>query len=159
MPALSVEPVDLGPRKVARRVLVNAPVSELFGLVADPRRHHELDGSGTVQASVSGPARLERGDKFSMSMRMYGFPYRITSTVTACEDGRLIEWRHPFGHRWRWEFAEVFSADAPVPQTQVTEVFDYTGSKLAKSFELIGFPQKNAKGISATLEGLQRRYA
>ncbi|MFC7448905.1 SRPBCC family protein [Rhodococcus daqingensis] len=159
MPALAVEPVDLGPRKVARRVLVNAPANELFGLVADPRRHHELDGSGTVQATVIGPDRLDRGSTFSMSMRMFGFPYRVTSTVTAFEDGRVIEWRHPFGHRWRWEFAEVSSADAPVPQTQVTEVFDYSSSKLAKSLELGKFPQKNAKGISATLENLRRRYA
>ena len=53
-------------------------------------------------------------------MRMFGVPYRITSTVTALKPDELIEWRHPFGHHWRWEF------DALSPTlTRVTETFDY----------------------------------
>ncbi|MFC4605398.1 SRPBCC family protein [Rhodococcus kronopolitis] len=148
-----VETVDRGARRVARSVLVAAPASELFDQLADPRRHGDVDGSGTVVGSVSGPDRLALGDKFSVSMRMYGFPYRITSTVTAFEDGRLIEWRHPFGHRWRWEFDE----QAP-GQTRVTEVFDYSTARIAKSLELTGFPAKNAEGITETLSTMQSRY-
>ena len=75
--------VDAGPGRVSRSVEVGAPASELFAIVADPRRHHELDGSGTVADNISAPAELTAGSRFSTKMRMFGVPYRITSTVTA----------------------------------------------------------------------------
>ena len=40
--------VNAGPRKVSRSAVVHAPAGELFDVLADPRRHSELDGSGTV---------------------------------------------------------------------------------------------------------------
>lgn len=145
--------VDMGPRQVARRVVVDAPATELFALVANPKRHCELDGSGTVKQAVSGPERLSAGARFSVAMRMYGAPYRITSTVTEFTEDKVIEWRHPFGHRWRWEFDEQSPG-----HTQVTEVWNYTTAKAPKVFELAGFPKKNAQGITDTLAGLARRY-
>ncbi|MFE3289371.1 SRPBCC family protein [Rhodococcus sp. NPDC059234] len=153
-----VESVDLGRRKVARRAVVAAAPADLFDQVADPRKHADLDGSGTVKSTVSGPQRLALGDKFSVDMRMFCLPYRITSVVTAFEPDRLIEWRHPFGHRWRWEFVDVTGEAGERPQTEVTEVFDYSTSPIAKGLELGRFPGKNADGITATLLGLQRRY-
>lgn len=149
-----VTTVDLGPKKVARRVVVNAPATEVFALVADPHRHGELDGSGTVHDTVSGPARLEQGARFSVKMKQLGVPYKITSKVTAFEDNRLVEWQHPFGHKWRWELVE-----GPPGQTQVTETFDYSPSKIGKFFELTGFTGKNGKGISNTLVALRQRYS
>jgi hypothetical protein len=118
-------------------------------MVADPRRHHELDGSGTVRDNVRGPAPLTLGAKFSTKMKMFGAPYRITSTVTALQPDQLIEWRHPLGHRWRWEFAPLSETD-----TRVTETFDYRG--------VIGlqklFAKQNVAGIEATLNKLRDRY-
>ena len=64
--------------------------------------------------------RLVPGAKFSTKMRMFGVPYRITSTVTAIRPDELIEWRHPVGHRWRWEFTALTPT-----LTRVTETFDY----------------------------------
>ena len=58
---MTVTVVDAGPRKVSRAAEVHAPARELFAIVADPRRHGELDGSGTVHDTVSGPERLSRG--------------------------------------------------------------------------------------------------
>ncbi|MDT5244649.1 MAG: hypothetical protein QOD36_2025, partial [Mycobacterium sp.] len=80
---MTVTVVDAGPSQVSRSVEVAAPAEELFAIVADPRKHHELDGSGTVGKNASGPTKLVAGDRFSTKMRMYGLPYRITSTVTA----------------------------------------------------------------------------
>jgi hypothetical protein len=149
----NVTRVDSGPRRVTRRVTVAAPVAELFDLLADPRRHGELDGSGTVHATVSGPERLALGDRFSVGMTYHHLPYRITSTVTGFEENALLEWQHPFGHRWRWEFAEI----AP-GQTQVTETWDYHGTKAARWLELGKYPQINGKGIGRTLAALRARY-
>jgi uncharacterized protein YndB with AHSA1/START domain len=104
---VTVAIVDAGPNQVSRSVEVNASAAELFAAVADPRRHHEVDGSGTVRGNINCPARMVPGAKFSSKMRMFGVPYRITSTVTAIRPDELIEWRHPVGHRWRWEFTAI----------------------------------------------------
>ncbi len=134
---------------------VDKSASALFDVVADPHRHGELDGSGTVQDTVSGPHRLARGERFSVRMRMFGLPYKITSTVTAFEDGRVVEWQHPNGHRWRWEFQPVSENT-----TRVTETFDYSviGPVKARTLELLGMPGKNAAGIEATLRQLRERH-
>ncbi len=149
--------VDAGPHQVSRSVVVRAPAAELFAIVADPRRHGELDGSGTVRDTVSGPERLAPGAAFSVNMRRLGVPYRITSRVTGFEDDRLIEWRHPLGHRWRWEFEPQSDGS-----TRVTETFDYSkaggGSAKIAYLRLIRAPRDNAAGIEATLTKLRDRY-
>jgi Polyketide cyclase / dehydrase and lipid transport len=151
----TVVEVDAGPRRVARRVLVRAPAADVFALVADPYRHPELDGSGTVRpASVSGPRILSAGAKFTVGMKQYGVPYKITSTVTAFEAGQLIEWQHPMGHRWRWELAGIEPGI-----TQVTETFDYTTARAPRLLEILGQPGKNAIGITKTLQALQGRFS
>lgn len=150
----NVTAVDRGPRRIARRTTVDAPASTIFDLIADPRRHHDLDGSGTVQNTVSGPVRLSEGATFTVSMKMFGAPYRITSRVVDFEDGRVVEWKHPLGHHWRWEFDET----AP-GRTEVTEMFDYSTVRFPQWLELMGFPAKNERGITATLEHLRARYS
>lgn len=148
-----VRKIDTGARTVTRQVVVNAPAATLFAMLADPRRHGEVDGSGTVRAGVRGPDRLAEGAEFSVAMKMYGVPYRITSRVTAFEDDRLIEWRHPMGHVWRWTFDERDGS------TTVTETFDYRDARSPKVLEILKMPALNAKGITSTLTGLRDRFA
>jgi hypothetical protein len=150
-----VSSVAAGKHKVSRRVLVAAPAAEIFALVADPHRHPELDGSGTLRdTAVTGPDRLSKGDTFSVGMKQYGVPYKIISTVTEFEDGRLIEWRHPLGHRWRWELVETEPG-----RTQVTETFDSSDAKSPILLEIGRVPKKNAAGITSTLQALATRFA
>ena len=145
---------DAGPRTVSRSVHVAAPVAEIFALIVDPHRHPEIDGSGTVRdVDVKGPDRLSKGDKFTVGMTQFGLPYKITSTATAVEENRVVEWQHPLGHRWRWELAEVSPGT-----TKVTETFDYSTAKLPLFIELTGFQKKNADGIESTLTSLVDRY-
>jgi hypothetical protein len=149
--------VDAGPQQVSYSAEVNAPAAELYAMVADPRRHHELDGSGTVGDNIDAPDQLVAGSKFSTKMKMLGLPYRITSTVTAMKPDELVEWRHPLGHSWRWEFVAL----SPTT-TRVTETFDYSNAGAVKNtlhyYELTGFAKGNAKGIQATLNRLVERY-
>ena len=150
----NVSSVDSPSQVVSRRVVVAAAPAQIFDLLADPSRHGELDGSGTVREIVSGPSRLGPGDRFSVGMRLGPVPYRITSVVTGFEENGLLEWRHPVGHRWRWELVEL----AP-GQTEVTESWDYRNSRGRLFLELTGYPRKNADGISQTLEKLRARFA
>ncbi|BDX30522.1 hypothetical protein TUM20985_10690 [Mycobacterium antarcticum] len=154
----SVTVVDAGPNEVSRSVIVHAPAAELFAIAADPRRHHELDGSGTVGANHAAPPKLVAGARFSTKMKMFGVPYRITSVVTALKPDELIEWRHPVGHRWRWEFAALTPTT-----TRVTETFDFSDTGAVKEalkyYRRTGFVTSNAKGIEATLTRLRDRYS
>jgi len=155
---MTVTVIDAGPRQISRSVEVAAPAAELYAMAADPRRHQELDGSGTVRSNVKVPPKIVVGSKFSTNMKLYGVPYRITSTMTALAPDRVVEWRHPMGHRWRWEF-EALSPTL----TRVTETFDYreAGSikNTLKYYERIGACKANAAGIEATLAKLRDRYA
>ncbi|WP_275585233.1 hypothetical protein, partial [Stenotrophomonas maltophilia] len=71
------------------RVTVAAPAHELWAMLADPHRHHEADGSGTVRPKVSGPHRLAVGDRFRVAMRKYGVPYTMPLTATAVDEDEL----------------------------------------------------------------------
>lgn len=158
MAMATVSKVDVGPKRVGRRVLVTAPAAEIFALVGDPHRHPELDGSGTVRdVEVKGPHRLAVGDEFTVGMKQYGLPYKITSTVTELQDGKVIEWQHPLGHRWRWELTEATPGDTTV--TEVTEIFDYSTAKVPLMITAFGFDKKNGDGMASTLERLAGRFS
>ncbi|MGW0160591.1 SRPBCC family protein [Mycobacterium sp. NPDC003323] len=154
MTSATLKTEDAEPKAVSRSVQVAAPVATLFEMIADPHRHHDIDGSGTVRdVEVKGPHKLTTGDKFTVGMTQYGLPYKITSTATAVEENHLVEWQHPLGHRWRWELAEVSPG-----MTKVTETFDYSTAKVPLVIELLGMQKKNAEGIESTLTGLADRY-
>lgn len=144
-----IQTVDRGSKAISRRAVVDVPAEAIFARLSDPRRHHELDGSGTVRDGVSGPSHLRQGDAFTVSMRQLGVPYRIKSTVTRLTENREIEWRHPAGHTWRWELEPL----SPT-RTRVTETWDYTDARAAPIYRLIRLPKSNTAGIEATLRGL-----
>lgn len=152
---MTVTTVDAGPRKIARAAEVNAPAADLFEIVADPRRHHELDGGGTVQNTISGPDRLSADAKFSVQMKQGGVPYKITSKVIDFVDGSVVEWQHPLGHSWRWEFKPLTESTA-----LVTETIDYSrlGGAKVSGLKLFGALKHNASAIEATLRQLQAKY-
>lgn len=110
------------PRIKSARIVINAPAETIFNLLADPRRHQELDGSRTISGIMSGPARLSLGARFGMKMHL-GIHYRVMNTVVEYEENKLIAWRHIGRWRWRYELRSI-SPDA----TEVTETFDGTTS-------------------------------
>lgn len=138
-------------RAVTVERVIAAPARAIFDLIADPAMHPVLDGSGSVRRARRGnPARLSLGAKFGMDMRL-GIPYRIRNTVVEFEEGRLIAWRHMGGHRWRYELEPTDGG------TKVTETFDYSTALSPRGVERLGFPERNRKGMEATLERLAAR--
>ncbi len=101
---------------VERRIA--APADRMYALVADPLRHKDIDGSGSLvePIDISSPVRpLGLGDHFGMRMDLRG-EYVMTSTVIEAVPGRRfawqsrphedsVKWRLVFGGRiWRYEF-------------------------------------------------------
>jgi len=140
-------------RIVSRSTIVPAPAQLIFDLLADPRRHSEIDGSGSVQsAQINAPERLSLNATFGMQMKI-GLSYKITNTVVEFEEGKTIAWRHFGGHIWRYILEPVDGG------TKVTEQFDWNKSKSPLVLKLRKSPQDNAKSIEKTLENLVKRFA
>ena len=137
---------------VSETIAIDAPSDLVFAIVADPRQHARIDGSGSVQGVTHGPERLAKGDTFGADMRLFGMKYRIDNHVVEFEEGRRIAWRHFGGHRWRYELMPTDDGG-----TQVTESFDYTRhGPLASTFiKGTGFPGRNRRGITETLARLK----
>ena len=142
--------VDEAPDRVARRsIVVQAAASDVFDLLADPRRHGEFDGSGTVQNSrSSAPDRLSLGSKFAMDMKMF-VPYKMTNEVVEFVENEAIAWRHVGGHIWRYTLEPDASGG-----TKVTEEFDWRPAKAPLFLKVMNAPTKNAVAIEKTLARL-----
>ena len=106
------------PNTAAARIVINSPVTKIFDLLANPASHQLFDGSGTIQASISGPERLFLGAKFGMAMKIK-VPYRIKNTVVAFEENKKITWCHFMKWTWSYELVDLGNG-----LTQVTESFD-----------------------------------
>jgi hypothetical protein len=137
--------------------VIPAPPEKIFDLLADPERHKEIDGSGTVQGVRGESQRLKLGDKFGMSMRM-GIPYGMTSTVIEFEENRRIAWQprpsYPligplFGGRiWRYELEPVDSG------TRVRESWDITHERPSKLL-VRGAAEQTRRNMERTLERIE----
>jgi hypothetical protein len=113
------EILDTGNSKIkSARIIVHASPSAIFDLLANPKRHKEIDGSKTITDNISGPDRLNLGAKFGMKMRL-GINYRIMNTVVEFEENALIAWRHLGRWRWRYELRDLGNGSC-----EVTESFD-----------------------------------
>jgi uncharacterized protein YndB with AHSA1/START domain len=138
----------------AERVIPAAP-DKIFDLLADPRRHREIDGSGTVRDATRGSERLALGSKFGMSMKM-GVPYSMSNTVIKFEENRCIAWqtlpsvswcaKFGGGRIWRYELEPVDGG------TLVREVWDIS-REAGLSKPLV------ARGRQHTVENMEKTLA
>jgi len=107
--------------------VIASPADRIFDVIADPARHPEFDGSGSVKQVLDGaPSRLSLGSTFQMAMKR-GFGYSMLNTVTEFDENRRIAWSpKPAGGRgarfvgriWRYELEPVEGG------TKVTESWD-----------------------------------
>jgi uncharacterized protein YndB with AHSA1/START domain len=141
-------------RSVSCSRTVAAKPEAVFTLLADPARHHEIDGSGTVIAARDdAPARLSLGSTFGMSMK-FGVPYKIENTVVAFVENETIAWKHFGGHVWRYDL----QAGAKPGTCEVTETFDWSTSKGPLFLELARYPKRNAKAMEKTLDRMAELF-
>jgi hypothetical protein len=103
---------------------------------------------------IAGPDRITgKGERFVVRMRLFGVPYVIVNRVVEFEPDRLIAWRHVTANRWRYELTPT--ADGG---TTVTETFDMSRADAVTDAVVrwAKFPERNAQGITETLERLKK---
>lgn len=123
------------PVAVSRRIC--APAHDIFQILANPARHPELDGSGSLRGVVSTTMISGAGDVFVMKMYFSHLgDYEMNNHVVEYEPDRRIGWEpeagrgHPaaaadsseptrWGHRWTYQL----TPDGP-DATVVTEIYD-----------------------------------
>jgi uncharacterized protein YndB with AHSA1/START domain len=142
------------------RVIPASPQA-IFDLLADPDRHHQIDGSGTVVAAKEGSQRLALGSRFGMSMKM-GVPYSMVSEVIELDEPHRIAWqtrgpgrigRHVGGRVWRYELQPVDGG------TRVRESWDIREeSALTRPFVRRAATQTE-KNMAATLARIEEVLA
>jgi hypothetical protein len=138
---------------VSRTQFVPATAQQVFDLLADPRQHHLIDGSGSVKgARIDAPPRLSKGAKFAMNMRI-ALPYRITNEVVEFDEPHRIAWRHFGGHVWRYVIEEASGG------CNVTEEFDWEHNKSPLMLKLMNAQARNTRSIEATLQRLSTHFS
>ena len=139
---------------VSGTITVAAPPSVVFAILADPRQHARIDGSGSVGSVIAGPDRLTAtGQTFTVRMKLFGVPYLIRNRVVEFEAERRIAWRHFTANRWRYELAGTADGGATV-----TETFDTSrANELTDAVvRWARFHERNQQGITDTLERLKQ---
>ena len=117
MDKIRAEIVDTGIELFYKTQLeIKAPAKVIFDLIADPKNHQKIDGSGMLQGELRAPERLYLGAKFGMKMKII-IPYLIKNEVVEFEENKSLAWRHLMHNVWRYELIEIDPRTTRVIQT------------------------------------------
>ena len=107
MDKIRAEIVDTGiPLFLKTQLEIKAPPKVIFDLIADPKNHQKIDGSGMLKGELKAPERLYLGAKFGMKMKFI-IPYLIKNEVVEFEENKSLAWRHLLHNVWRYELIEI----------------------------------------------------
>ncbi|WP_028279832.1 SRPBCC family protein [Arthrobacter sp. H5] len=137
------------PYLITRSRFIDAPTEKIFEVLATPSLHSVIDGSDTVKGEQpNGPARLFKGAKFGMDMKL-GAKYKILNKVVEFEEGERIAWRHFSNHVWR------YTLETEDGGTLVTEQWDARHVPWKFVLKFMGFTRSTPGSIEKTLTKLE----
>ena len=149
---------------------IEAPAARIFGVLSNPQRHTDLDGSNMLRGADSNRPISGVGDTFTMKMHRLGRDYVMVNYVVEFEPDRRIFWEPapgdvetaggdpaktgvPAGYRWGY----ILTPDGS-GATVVTEVFDYgpLSELLREDGEWINGTRPVLESMTATLGRLEK---
>ncbi len=133
--------------RVSASTVIDAPADVIFGVLADPATHAEIDGTGWVRESLDNRPLAAAGQVFRMAMHFGDGPdgdYQTANRVQVFDPPSAISWEPgqdaadgglTFGG-WIWRYD---LAPTGPDRTEVTLTYDW--SAVPDSIrEHIGFP-------------------
>ena len=148
---------------VSRRI--PAPAQRIFEIVADPRGHVEIDGSGMLMAAPDAVPLRSVGDTFEMDVDREPLgdvpmgKYKVTNTVTLLVENVEVAWtvgtpgRSPIGHVYGYRLEPISETE-----TEVTNYCDWSAVS-EKWQERISWPVVPAEMLERSLLNLERTAA
>jgi hypothetical protein len=155
--------IESGTVAVTRRI--DAPANVIFKVLADPKRHLEIDGTGMLRGARTEAVVTGVGEVFVMKMFIDRLgDYEMNNFVSQFEVNRRIGWEpapgrghpndinlktpvgSPPGHQWSYELTPE-GANA----TMVTETFDCSRAPKALR-QAVNGGQNWIDGMTRTLE-------
>ncbi|MGE2733623.1 SRPBCC family protein [Mycolicibacterium vaccae] len=143
---------------------VDAPVTTVFAVLADPANHAAIDGTGWVREALDGEAITRTGQMFRIAMYHDNHPdghYEMANKVIAFEPQRVIAWEPgqagadgvvEYGG-WTWHYAlEPDGSD----RTRVVLTYDWSAvpPELREHIEFPPFPVDHLTNSLANLARL-----
>lgn len=148
--------------KITVERTIDAPASEIFDVLSNPKRHPQLDGSGFVRSEDQGDRIQQVGDVFRMNMEgdHMGGEYQTDNTVTGYAKDKLLAWQtapadtDPPGWEWVWEL-EQQGPDS----TLVRHTYDWSKVTDQQLLQKVGFPLVKEEQLEETLGKLAEQVS
>jgi len=115
---------------VSATLIVAAPVTRVFAVLADPATHAAIDGTGWVQEAADRAPLAEVGQLFRMDMHHGAHPdgdYQVVNKVQVLDAPRAIAWLTGYrkdngelefgGWTWRYDLTPRGPAETEVKHT------------------------------------------
>ena len=147
--------------RITATLTIQAPVQDIFNVLADPSTHQAIDGTGWVREPLDDKPLAGVGQVFRMTMFHENHPdkfYEMANRVEVFEPPRAIAWLPGQGADdanlefggwlWRYDLTSVGPAE-----TEVTLTYDWSGVPSERR-EHIGFPPFDRQHLNNSLKHL-----
>lgn len=148
--------VEQSQHRIAVRATVAASAADLFAVLADPRRHLEIDGSGMLRPGADSRPVTGTGQVFTMEMHYPSLgDYRTENHVVDFQPDRSIAWmtaregQVPAGVRWSWELEPLDDG-----RTAVVHTYDWSQVTDPAVLARVSFPRVSGEAMLDTVRRL-----
>ena len=134
----------------------DSPAPALFAVLADPRCHVEMDGSGMLQAAEDAKVIDHVGQVFSIAMHYPSLGDYVTDNrVVEFEPDRRLAWatgrrgQPPAGVRWGWQLTPLAEAG-----TRIVHTYDWSRVTDLAVLARVSFPRVSPDQLQASIDRL-----
>ena len=136
--------------------VIDASAADIFNLLSNPERHHELDGSGMVISDEKTDRITASGQVFTMNMNNAKMgDYQTDNHVTGYDHNKILAWQtavagtEPKGWQWVWELQPDGS-----DSTEVTLTYDWNNVTDKETLKQVTFPMVSKEDLEQSLNQL-----